>query len=193
MAGFDIDSMKTLPGLLKPILFVILLIYLILMAASYYGPGWWIWFTLILQFVFVILINLLTLFGLETVLTTRRKWSIFEIIYSGIFAVLSIANTIVQITLLIRHHSSLFGVAALICFGLVLLYGLNCMMMFKIWRQDGISSQAPGPGVRPGNTGNMHPGLGSAPAAFPGAVPPTSNISYPPAIPPGATFPSNTT
>ncbi|KHN83368.1 hypothetical protein Tcan_05419 [Toxocara canis] len=193
MAGFEMRRIKELPGLLKPVLFIVLLVYLILMAASYYGPGWWIWFTLIVQFVTIILINLMVLCGLDSVVLKQRTWAVFEMIYSGIFAILNIANTVVQITLLIKHHSSLFGVGALFCFGLVLLCGLDCLMMFRIWRQDAISSQSPGPGVRPGDPGNMNPGLGGAPGAYPAASTPTVNTSYPPAIPPGATFHSTTT
>ncbi|VDK47803.1 unnamed protein product [Anisakis simplex] len=114
---------------------------------------------------------------------------LFEMVTSAIFVIFNIVNVIVLLVKLISYHYSLFGVGALLCFGMTLLFGFNWMMMFKMWRDNEISSQTPGPGLRPGDTGSMNPGLGSAPGAFPAASTPSTNSSYPPAVPPGATFP----
>ncbi|KAI6184169.1 hypothetical protein M3Y97_00567500 [Aphelenchoides bicaudatus] len=163
----NVQRFISLPNIIKPILLLLLILVMIICGAtSTLKPAvgnWFFWLTTIAQLIIMSGVVVAFFFEMELVLTCGRDhWPVVEMAYSAVFGVCGIINMfIVANWNKIAYSHGPFIVAALFIFGLVILYGLNLIMFFRIWRGFVTSgaSQNPSGNVQPGNTGNMHPGI----------------------------------
>uniref|UniRef100_A0A7E4VRM6 MARVEL domain-containing protein n=1 Tax=Panagrellus redivivus TaxID=6233 RepID=A0A7E4VRM6_PANRE len=158
----------TLPNALKPALFLLVILTMILGGASSpekghsFSGGWFFWLNTIVQLIFLIVVIGFFLLEIERLMTCGRdSWPIAEMVYSGVFFVCNIVNIFITAN---WHGVSTNGTpvaAALASFALAILYALGGVMMYRIWRgivKAGVT-QNPTGSTQPGNIQGMHPGI----------------------------------
>ncbi|CAD5215831.1 unnamed protein product [Bursaphelenchus xylophilus] len=125
--------------------------------------SWFFWLTIILQFIFMVVVCVVFMFEVENLLTMGRDaWPVLEIGYSGAFFCATVIDMFIVGSWNKSGVDGTFLAAALFLLLLALLHGFAGFMMFRIWRgfvRSGASQNPTTPNIQPGDVGNMHPGV----------------------------------